>query len=134
MRIAQVAAATCLILINAGVRAQSAEPAGVDARFSEPLQDGTYTGTGRNPYTAHANAERNGAYGPGLFQVDLRLGYRGHPGGRTVDLFADVFNITNRANFDNPIGDRRSTDFLRLTTLRPGAVPTTVQLGVRYEF
>ena len=51
-----------------------------------------------------------------------------------VDLFADVFNVTNRANFDNPIGDRRSTDFLRLTTLRPGAVPTTMQLGVRYEF
>ena len=102
--------------------------------FSEPLPEGTYTGTGRNPYTADARAERNGAYGPGLFQVDLRLGYRGHPGSRTVDLFADVFNITNRANFDNPIGDRRSTDFLRLTTLRPGAVPTTVQLGVRYEF
>ncbi len=102
--------------------------------FSEPLPEGTYTGTGRNPYTAHADAKRNGATGPGLFQLDLRLGYRGRPAGRTIDLFADVFNVTNRANFDNPIGDRRSTDFLRLTTLRPGAVPTTVQLGVRYEF
>src|SRR6185503_17089220 len=102
--------------------------------FSEPLPAGTYTGTGRNPYTAHADAERNGATGPGLFQLDLRLGYRGRPAGHTVDLFADVFNVTNRANFENPIGDRRSTDFLRLTTLRPGAVPTTVQLGVRYEF
>ena len=102
--------------------------------FAEPLPEGTYTGTGRNPYTAHARAERNGATGPGLFQVDLRLGYRGRFSGRTIDLFADVFNVTNRANFDNPIGDRRSTDFLRLTTLRPGAVPTTVQLGARYEF
>jgi hypothetical protein len=102
--------------------------------FAEPLPAATYTGTGRNPYTAHAKAERNGATGPGLFQIDLRLGYRGHPGGRTIDLFADVFNVTNRANFDNPIGDRRSTDFLRLTTLRPGAVPTTMQLGIRYEF
>ncbi|HEY3159557.1 MAG TPA: carboxypeptidase regulatory-like domain-containing protein [Vicinamibacterales bacterium] len=102
--------------------------------FAEPLPAATYTGTGRNPYTADARAERNGAYGPGLFQIDLRLGYRGRAGGRTIDLFADVFNVTNRANFDNPIGDRRSTDFLRLTTLRPGAVPTTVQLGVRYEF
>ena len=42
--------------------------------------------------------------------------------------------MTNRANFDNPIGDRRSTDFLNLTTLRPGAVPTTLQLGARFEF
>jgi hypothetical protein len=102
--------------------------------FTEPLPDGTYTGTGSNPYTAHAKSERNGATGPGLFQLDLRLGYRARHAGRTVDLFADVFNVTNRANFDNPIGDRRSTDFLRLTTLRPGAVPTTMQLGVRYEF
>jgi len=102
--------------------------------FSEPLPEGTYTGTGRNPYTAHAKSERNGATGPALVQVDLRLGYRARRASRTVDLFMDVFNVTNRANFDNPIGDRRSTDFLRLTTLRSGAVPTTVQLGARYEF
>ena len=102
--------------------------------FTEPLPAGTYTGTGPNPYTAHATSERNGATGPGLFQIDMRLGYRAHPAGRTIDLFADIFNVTNRANFDNPLGDRRATDFLRLTTLRPGAVPTTMQLGVRYEF
>jgi len=102
--------------------------------FTEPLPAGTYTGTGRNPYTAHNKSERNGATGPGLFQIDMRLGYRARPMGRTIDLFADIFNITNRANFDNPLGDQRLTDFLRLTTLRPGAVPTTMQLGVRYEF
>jgi hypothetical protein len=45
-----------------------------------------------------------------------------------------VFNVTNRANFDNPIGDRRSTDFFNLTTLRAGAVPATLQLGVRFAF
>ena len=54
--------------------------------------------------------------------------------GRALDLFAEVFNVTNRANFDNPIGDRRSTDFLNLTTLRSGGVPTTLQLGARFEF
>jgi len=102
--------------------------------FAEPLPAGSYTGTGRNPYTADVKATRNGAVGPGFFQLDLRLGYRGRYAGRTVDLFADIFNATNRANFDNPIGDRRSTDFMRLTTLRPGAVPTTLQLGARFEF
>jgi hypothetical protein len=102
--------------------------------FAEPIPSGTYTGTGRNPYTAHFTSERNGATGPGFFQLDLRLGYRGRAGGRTIDLFADVFNVTNRANFEVPLGDQRSTDFLRLTTLRPGGVPTTMQLGARYEF
>ena len=43
----------------------------------------------------------------------------------------DLFNITNRANFDNPLGDRRLPDFLNLTALRAGAIPTTVQFGVR---
>jgi hypothetical protein len=73
----------------------------------------------------------------GLFQADLRLGYRiklGGNGVRHVDAFADVFNVTNRANFDNPQGDRRSTAFLLLTTLRPGAAPRTFQLGARIAF
>ena len=80
-------------------------------------------------------SERNGARGPGLFQADIRFGYR-VPAGRNRNLafFADVFNITNRANFENPIGDRRLPDFLNLTALRAGAVPTTVQFGTRVEF
>jgi hypothetical protein len=104
--------------------------------FAEPLPAGTYTGTGRNPYTAKADSERNGATGPGFFQLDFRLGYRLRPRtGNTIDLFADIFNVTNRANFDNPLGDRRLTDsFLNLTALRPGGVPTTLQLGARFEF
>ena len=103
--------------------------------FAEPLPAGEYTGTGRNPYTATFDSERNGATGPGFVQLDLRLGYRMRQGtGRALDLFAEIFNVTNRANFDNPIGDRRSTDFLNLTTLRSGGVPTTLQLGARFEF
>jgi hypothetical protein len=53
---------------------------------------------------------------------------------RTLDVFVDVFNVTNRANFENPTGDRRSTDFLNLTALRAGAVPTTAQFGARLGF
>jgi len=103
--------------------------------FAEPLPAGEYTGAGRNPYTATVESERNGATGPGFFQLDLRLGYRMRAGtGRALDLFAEIFNVTNRANFDSPIGDRRSTDFLNLTTLRSGGVPSTLQLGARFEF
>jgi hypothetical protein len=103
--------------------------------FAEPLPAGSYVSTGRNPWNVDFDGKRNGATGPGLFQADLRLGYRLRPGtGRSLDLFVDVFNITNRANFENPTGDRRSTDFLNLTALRAGAVPTTAQFGARMQF
>jgi hypothetical protein len=103
--------------------------------FAEPLPAGPYTSAGRNPWNVYSEGTRNGATGPGLFQADVRLGYRLRPGsGSSLDFFVDVFNVTNRANFANPTGDRRSTDFLNLVALRAGAVPTTVQLGVRMQF
>jgi hypothetical protein len=46
------------------------------------------------------------------------------PVGRSLNAFVDVYNVTNRANFDDPPGDRLSTNFLNLTALRAGAVPT----------
>jgi hypothetical protein len=64
----------------------------------------------------------------------MRLGYRITLGTRKVELFGEVFNLTNRANFANPNGDRFATDFLRLTALRAGAAPRTAQLGARFEF
>ena len=110
----------------------------LNGQFTEPLPAGTYTGTpgpNRNPWTVDFDSERNGARGPGLFQADIRFGYRVPAGqNRNLALFVDVFNITNRANFENPIGDRRLPDFLNLTALRAGAVPTTVQFGTRVEF
>ena len=110
----------------------------LNGQFTEPLPAGSYTGTpgpNRNPWTVDFDSERNGARGPGLFQADIRFGYRVPAGqNRNLAFFADVFNITNRANFENPIGDRRLPDFLNLTALRAGAVPTTVQFGTRVEF
>jgi hypothetical protein len=110
----------------------------LNGQFTEPLPAGTYSGTpgpNRNPWTTDFESERNGGRGPGLFQADVRFGYRLRPGqNRSLDLFMDVFNITNRTNFENPIGDRRLPDFLNLTALRAGAVPTTVQFGVRMAF
>jgi hypothetical protein len=52
----------------------------------------------------------------------------------TLDAFGEIFNVTNRANFANPSGDRRSSDFLLLTDLREGALPRTGQLGLRFAF
>jgi len=89
----------------------------------DPLPAGDYSGTGSDAYSVTSEGGRNGAYGPGFFQIDLRFGYRLRVGGgKTLDLFGEIFNLANRANFDNPTGDRRSTNFLLLTALRAGAV------------
>jgi len=101
----------------------------------EPLPAGTYSGTGTNAVSVDSEGGRNGARGPSFFQADVRLGYRIKLGPRKVELFGEMFNVTNRANFGNPNGDRFSTtDFLRLTTLRAGGIPRTAQFGARFEF
>ena len=60
-------------------------------------------------------------------------------GGSALELFLDIFNITNRTNFDNPVlanPDRRTpTSFLTLTNLDGGSgFPRQAQLGMRFEF
>ena len=73
----------------------------------------------------------------------MRVGYRLAAGAdRTLDVFGEMFNVTNRANFANPtttvltypVADRRLTDFLVLQTLRPGGIPRTGQFGIRFGF
>jgi hypothetical protein len=107
----------------------------------DPVPAGTYSGTARD---ALQNVEykggRNGAYGPDYFQADIRAGWRqALPGGRALELFLDIFNVTNRANFDNPVNanlDRRtSSNFLVLTNLRGGSgFPRQAQVGLRFVF
>ncbi len=104
---------------------------------AEPLPAGDYSGTGDDAYTVKGyKSERNGAVGPGFFKLDMRLGYRLHAGGaqRTLDLFADVFNVTDRVNFSNPNGNQASSVFLRLAGYSTSTTPRTVQVGVRYGF
>lgn len=101
----------------------------------DPLPPGTYSGTGENAITVESAGGRNGAYGPGFMQLDVRGGYRMRlAASRTVDLFAEVFNLTNRANFNNPTGDRRSGSFLVPTALRGGGFPRQLQFGMRLGF
>jgi hypothetical protein len=103
--------------------------------LTDPLPSGTYSGNGPNAITVDNKGGRNGAYGPGYSQLDSRVGWRFKPGqGRTIDLTADVINVTNRANFVNPTSDRRSTNFLLLTTLYGGGQPRQAQVGVRFGF
>jgi hypothetical protein len=106
----------------------------------DPLVPGTYTGAGTiaaDNYTVEDyDGMRNGATGPGFFQLDTRFGWRLNVGnGRTLDLSADIFNLTNRANFANPSGNQGApSTFLVLAALRDGAAPRTLQIGVRFGF
>jgi hypothetical protein len=102
----------------------------------DPLPAGTYSGTGPNSFTVENAGGRNGARGPGFFQADVRVGYRVGFGARHLDVFGEVFNLTNKVNFEvgTTSGDRRSTDFLTYVALRAGAVPRTGQVGMRFVF
>ena len=51
------------------------------------------------------------------------------------DAFLDVFNVTNRANFQNPAGDRRvPATFLVLPAVDQSIPARSVQLNFRYGF
>jgi hypothetical protein len=100
----------------------------------DPIAAGTYSGNGADSITVDNEGGRNGARGPGFFQVDVRLGYQFRFGERHLELVGEVYNLTNRANFDNPTGDRRQATFLVLTALRPGGIPRTAQLGLKFVF
>ena len=104
----------------------------------DPLPAGTYSGTAQDSLqNVEYKGGRNGAYGPGFIQLDTRVGYRARLGSRrTLDVFLETFNTTNRANFTNPSGDRRAAvDFLRLNGLVANSgLPRQAQLGIRLGF
>jgi hypothetical protein len=104
--------------------------------FAEPLPAGDYAGTGDDAYTVKSyRSERNGAFGPGFFQADVRAGYRfALGGGRRLNAFMDVFNVTNRVNFANPSGNQANPTFLVRTAYSTSYTPRKLQLGVRFEF
>jgi hypothetical protein len=69
----------------------------------------------------------------------MRVGYRiDLGGGRTLDVFGDIFNVTNRANFASPSGNMavsNTANFLNLTeTLQGNSNPQLLQLGARFAF
>jgi hypothetical protein len=108
---------------------------------SEPLAAGDYTSTSTTPnavlYTVKGyKSERNGAYGPGFFSADLRLGYTfSLPHSRRVEVTADIFNVTNRANFLPPSGNIGApATFLVLNAYSTSYAPRKLQIGARFQF
>ena len=116
--------------------------------FQEPLPAGTYSGAASNPnaITVENKGGYNGARGPNFSLASVRAAYRFRlPGGgnRRIMAYVDVFNVTNRANFNNPTSttggvtsaDRRdAATFLILRAIRNGGPTRTAQFNVRYDF
>jgi hypothetical protein len=103
--------------------------------LTDPLPAGTYSGNGANAITVESKGGRNGAYGPGFFKLDMRMGYRLRLSNRrSLDVFGEIFNVTDRDNFANPTGDQSSANFLRVTGMSTSTTPRTGQIGVRFGF
>jgi hypothetical protein len=105
-----------------------------NGQFQELLAAGTYSGRGVNAVTVDSNGRQRGARGPGYLQLDLRAGYRFAVGRRSLDLFVDALNLTNRSNYFNPEGDARLSNFLIVTALQGNGPTRTARLGMRLTF
>jgi hypothetical protein len=114
---------------------------------NEYLPAGTYSGVGEDAITVEYKGGRNGARGPNYQRLDFRAGYRIRlAGGRTIDAFLDIFNLTNEPNFANPINvttntnnvnqsDRRlPATFLRITQTLDESPTRTAQINLRFGF
>jgi len=104
--------------------------------FQEPLPAGTYSGNPNNPdaITVENQGGMRGARGPNSFLLSFRARYAFKmAGNRSLQAWIDVFNVTNRANFNTPSSDRRDTATFLI--LRSVVNPTrTAQLNLRYSF
>ena len=107
----------------------------------DPVPVGTYSGTAPDSLqNVEYKGGRNGAIGPDYFQIDVRAGWRRKINTtKALELFLDIYNITDRANFDNPLtanSDRRlATAFLVKTNLRGGGgFPRQAMMGARFVF
>jgi len=103
--------------------------------LSESLAAASYAGNGPDAYSVEDyKSERNGARGPGFFKLDLRVGYHINLLGRRLEVFGEVFNLTDRVNFSNPSGNQANANFLLLTGYSTSTTPRTAQLGARFVF
>ena len=86
----------------------------------------------QSPVDSTGRAIRNGIDGQNLMLLDLRFQYSlAAVRQQSIGLFWEIYNATNRVNYANPTGNRRSSDFLVPTAAHS---PRTMQLGVRYSF
>jgi hypothetical protein len=82
-----------------------------------------------SPWTATAASGAPAV--PAICNSIWRAGYRFAVGRRSLDLFVDALNLTNRSNYFNPEGDARLSNFLIVTALQGNGPTRTAQLECR---
>jgi hypothetical protein len=101
----------------------------------EFLPAGTFSGTGQNNITVDNTGGPNGARGQDFFALDVRVSYAiPLQGASRLQLVGEIFNLTDRANFNNPGGDQRLSSFLDQRSLRQGNTSRKGQVSFRYSF
>jgi len=87
---------------------------------------------GTAPDTRRGNSAIGMVEGPHLYQWDVSLRKDFRMGGtRSLRFAADVFNIFNRVNFNNPNTTVTAADFGRIGSAR---IPRQTQLSLRFEW
>lgn len=84
-----------------------------------------------DPRSRAGNLPRNAGRGPAFWQLDMRLARSFSLGRTRAELLVEAFNLTNRTNLNNPIGNLASPLFGRSVTAGDAR---QVQLGFRFEF
>jgi hypothetical protein len=64
----------------------------------------------------------------------MRLGYSINLTGRRLELFGEVFNLTNPGELREPGGKPGHANFLLLTGYSTSTTPRTAQFGARFVF
>ncbi len=87
-----------------------------------------------SPLDSKGCAVINGIEGPGSVLLDMSFRYQIHmdkAGRRSLDLFYDVFNVTNKKNIVNPSGNHASSLFMQETASQ---FARQMQFGARIRF
>ena len=100
------------------------------------LPAGTYSGTGADAYTVDDYRASATAPAAGLLQARhaarLHAAARRHAG---LELFGEIFNLTNRANFANPSGNQAADELPGADRVCRRAPPRArLQFGARFVF
>jgi hypothetical protein len=99
-------------------------------RTDRPIQG--VAGAIASELDSQGRAVINGLDGPGYFDLGLSVRYNiNFANSRSVGLFWDIYNLTNRTNLNQPTGARTSSTFLVPTSAN---FPRQMQLGVRVLF
>ena len=79
-----------------------------------------------------SNGTRSEPRKPSFFEINLSARYNFDLGGnKSLGIFFDVFNLTNRLNINNIQTNRSSGNFLQDTS---ALLPRQAQIGARFSF